>query len=82
MNFDFTDEQKLLKDEARKFLNARSSLSVARAVLNDPTAGFDAALWRQVGEQGLQGGEDGWCRGRRIRFVSGCGYDLGNRRNE
>jgi alkylation response protein AidB-like acyl-CoA dehydrogenase len=54
MNFDYTDDQKALKDEARRFLAARAPLTVARAVLEAPAAGMDAALWRAVGEQG-------WC---------------------
>lgn len=54
MNFDYTDDQKALKDEARRFLSARSPLVIARAVLNNPTSGYDAALWKDVGRQG-------WC---------------------
>ncbi len=54
MNFDYTDDQKALKDEARKFLVAVSPLTVARGVLDAPEAGHDAALWARVGEQG-------WC---------------------
>jgi alkylation response protein AidB-like acyl-CoA dehydrogenase len=54
MNFDFSDDQKALKDEARRFLAARSPVSVVRGVLDDPAKPFDAALWKAVGEQG-------WC---------------------
>jgi alkylation response protein AidB-like acyl-CoA dehydrogenase len=54
VNFDYTDEQKALKDEARRFLAAVAPLSVARGVLDDPAAGYDAALWARIGEQG-------WC---------------------
>jgi alkylation response protein AidB-like acyl-CoA dehydrogenase len=54
MNFDYTDDQKALKDEARRFLLAASPLSVARGVLDDSAAGYDAALWARIGEQG-------WC---------------------
>ena len=54
MNFDYTDDQKALKDEARRFLLAASPLSVARGALENPAAGFDAALWARIGEQG-------WC---------------------
>jgi alkylation response protein AidB-like acyl-CoA dehydrogenase len=54
VNFDFTDEQKALKDEARRFLTAVSPLSVVRAVLENPADGYDRALWRRIGEQG-------WC---------------------
>ncbi len=54
MNFDYTDDQKALKDEARRFLADVSPLSVARGVLDNPAAGHDAALWARIGEQG-------WC---------------------
>jgi alkylation response protein AidB-like acyl-CoA dehydrogenase len=54
VNFDYTDEQKALKDEARRFLAAVSPLSVVRAALENPAEGYDKALWRRIGEQG-------WC---------------------
>ena len=54
MNFDYTDDQKALKDEARKFLSARSPLSVVRGVLDDPASGHDSDLWDHLVEQG-------WC---------------------
>jgi alkylation response protein AidB-like acyl-CoA dehydrogenase len=54
LNFDYSDDQKHLKDEARRFLDDRAPLSVARAVLEDASAGYDPALWRGVAELG-------WC---------------------
>lgn len=54
MDFDYTDEQKALKDEARRFLADVAPLSVARRVLDDPAEGCDRDLWRRIGEQG-------WC---------------------
>ena len=54
MNFDYTDDQKALKDEARKFLAAVSPLPVVRSVLENPADGYDKALWQRIGEQG-------WC---------------------
>lgn len=54
MNFDYTDEQKALKDQARRFLSDVSPLGVARRVLEDPATGFDEALWKRIAEQG-------WC---------------------
>lgn len=54
MNFDYTDDQKALKEEARKFLSATSPLSVVRGVLDHPEDGYDKALWARIGEQG-------WC---------------------
>lgn len=54
MNFDYTDDQKALKDEARRFLAAASPLAVARSVLERPDNGYDPALWARIVEQG-------WC---------------------
>ncbi len=54
MNFDYTDDQKQLKDEARRFLAAVAPLTVARGVLEAPAEGYDKALWARIGEQG-------WC---------------------
>lgn len=54
MNFDYTDDQKALKEEARRFLSAASPLTVARAVLETPGDGYDTALWGRIVEQG-------WC---------------------
>jgi alkylation response protein AidB-like acyl-CoA dehydrogenase len=55
MNFDFSDEQKTLQAEARRFLAAHCPPSRVRAVLNNPIPAFDEALWRSVGEQGWLG---------------------------
>ncbi len=54
MNFDYTDDQKALKEEARRFLSAASPLTVARGVLENPSDGYDVALWGRIVEQG-------WC---------------------
>ncbi len=54
MNFDYTDDQKALKDEARKFLTGCSPLTVARGVLENPAEGHDPVLWARLVEQG-------WC---------------------
>jgi alkylation response protein AidB-like acyl-CoA dehydrogenase len=55
VNFDFSDEQKMLRDQARKFLNEKSSRKVVRDVLNDDAKTFDASLWKAVAEQGWLG---------------------------
>lgn len=55
MNFDYSDDQKFLKDEARKFLEARSPTSAVRVVLNDAEVSYDKALWKAVAEQGWLG---------------------------
>ena len=52
MNFDYTDEQKFLKSEARKFLETRCPLSVTRAVLDDPAVSYDADLWQAIVDMG------------------------------
>jgi len=54
LNFDYTDDQKALKDEARRFLADVCSPAVPRAVLDDPEAAYDKALWSRLAEQG-------WC---------------------
>ncbi len=55
MDFDFSDDQKFLKGEARKFLEARCPVSVVRGVLDDPARSHDAGLWAAVAEQGWLG---------------------------
>jgi alkylation response protein AidB-like acyl-CoA dehydrogenase len=55
MNFDFSDDQKFLKGEARKFLEANCPTSRVRGVLDDETKGHDAALWKAVAAQGWLG---------------------------
>ena len=55
MNFDYSDEQKALKDEARRFLTARSPASVVRRVLDDAAMPFDRELWQAVAKQGWLG---------------------------
>ena len=55
MNFDYSDDQKFLKDEARKFLDAHCTIPRVRAVLDDPAKSYDEALWKSVAEQGWLG---------------------------
>jgi alkylation response protein AidB-like acyl-CoA dehydrogenase len=55
MNFDYSDDQKMLKDEARKFLDAKCPASVVRGVLDDDATAYDAGLWKGVAEQGWLG---------------------------
>ena len=54
MNFDFSDEQKQLRDEARKFLADRCSPAAVRAILEGPEP-YDRALWKGLGEMGFLG---------------------------
>jgi alkylation response protein AidB-like acyl-CoA dehydrogenase len=55
MDFDFSDDQKFLKNEARKFLDARCPVGVVRSVLDDPGQSYDATLWKAVADQGWLG---------------------------
>jgi acyl-CoA dehydrogenase len=54
MNFDFSSEQRALQDEVRGFLREASPLSCCRKAL-ESQRGFDADLWRQMGELGWLG---------------------------
>ena len=61
MNFDFSDEQKSLKTEARRFLEARCTTKTVRGILDDDAKSYDQDLWKAVAEQGWLGaaiGED------------------------
>jgi alkylation response protein AidB-like acyl-CoA dehydrogenase len=52
VDFDFSDDQKFLKDEARKFLDGRCGPAVVRGVLDDASRSFDKDLWTAVADQG------------------------------
>ena len=54
MNFDFSDEQKQLQDQARRFLTDRCPPSAVRAVL-EGSQSYDAELWKGLGEMGFLG---------------------------
>ena len=54
MNFDFSDDQKLLQQTAREYLGEHAPLSVCRAVL-ESDASYSETLWRGVGELGWLG---------------------------
>ena len=53
MNFEFSDDQKLIQDQARQFLSERSPLTAARAVM-DGNSAYDKTLWKDIAELG-------WC---------------------
>jgi len=55
MNFDFSDDQKFLKSEARKFLEGRCPTSKVRAILDDPAKSYDVDLWKEIVAQGWLG---------------------------
>jgi acyl-CoA dehydrogenase len=54
MNFDFSDDLKMLREQARKFLAGRSSRQVVRKVF-EGGAGYDAALWAEIARMGWLG---------------------------
>ena len=54
MNFDFPDELKMLKDEARKVLVRHCPRSSPRAILDGPEP-FDRKLWQEIGKLGWVG---------------------------
>lgn len=55
MNFDFSDDQKSLKDQARKFLTEKAGAKVTRRVLDDASISYDENLWRAVADLGWLG---------------------------
>ncbi len=54
MNFDFSDEQKQLREEARRFLADRCPTTAVRAVLEGSDS-YDKALWKGLAEMGFLG---------------------------
>jgi len=54
MNFDFSDDQKLLRKTARDFLSEHAPLSLCRAVL-ESDASYSSTLWKSVAELGWLG---------------------------
>jgi acyl-CoA dehydrogenase len=54
VNFDFSDDQKMLKDQARKFLTERCPPKAVRAVL-ESDGGYDRGLWKAIAEMGWTG---------------------------
>jgi len=55
LNFDFSDDQKSLKDQARKFLSEKAGTKATRGVLDDAAKSHDRDLWRAVAEMGWLG---------------------------
>jgi alkylation response protein AidB-like acyl-CoA dehydrogenase len=54
MNFDFSPDQKALRDQARKFLSEHASSARVRRILDTDTP-YDAELWRGMAEMGWTG---------------------------
>ena len=55
MNFDFSDDQKSLKDQARKFLTDKAGAKVTRRVLDDAGVSYDEGCGARVAEMGWLG---------------------------
>src|SRR5438105_1220908 len=54
MNFDFGDDLKLIREQARKFLHDNCSTAVARKVLEGAEP-YDKTLWKEIGAMGWTG---------------------------
>ncbi|WP_398470184.1 acyl-CoA dehydrogenase family protein [Tardiphaga sp.] len=54
MNFDFSDDQKQLRDEARRFLTEKSPPKAVRAVI-DGKEPYDRELWKGLADMGFLG---------------------------
>src|SRR4051812_10456826 len=54
MNFDLTDEQKLLVDTVASFVKRQSPVTRLRALREDPR-GWSPEVWQQMGEYGWLG---------------------------
>ena len=55
MNFDFSDDQKLLRDQARKFLTDKCDRAVVRSVLEDSYKNHSDDLWKEISSMGWTG---------------------------
>jgi len=54
MNFDFSDEQKMLRETARRFLEDKCTSEAVRKILNTDEP-YDKELWAGLAEMGFQG---------------------------
>ncbi len=54
MNFEFSEDQKIIQSQARSFLGAKSSMADVRKIL-DGDAAFDRNLWQAMAKLGWQG---------------------------
>ncbi len=54
MNFDFSDDLKLLRDQAKRFLTERCQPTVVRKILEGPEP-YDAGLWQDIAAMGWTG---------------------------
>ena len=54
MDFDFTQEQVMLRNLTREFLTRESTPRAVRTLMEEPN-GFSDATWQQMSEMGLPG---------------------------
>ena len=52
MNFDFSDDQKMLRDQAVKFLNDKCDRTLVRSILEDESQFYSKELWSEVSAMG------------------------------
>lgn len=72
MNFDLTDEQKLLQEQARRLLAERSSYAQLRTLL-DMGSTWNSSLWQEMAELGWLGaGIADECGGLGLSLVELC----------
>ncbi len=55
MNFEFSEEQNLLREQAQRFLREQCPLITVRTVLDDEAISYDAATWQGIAELGWTG---------------------------
>lgn len=55
MNFDFSDDQKFLRDEVRKFLTAECTIAKVREVLDNDAIGHHGDVWAKIVAMGWLG---------------------------
>lgn len=55
MDFDYSDEQRHLREEAHRFLADACPTAAARTVMDDDITQFDRALWQRITAQGWLG---------------------------
>ena len=54
MNFGFTEEQNLLKEQVQRFMKEACPMTRVREIMTNETS-FDQALWQQAAELGWLG---------------------------
>ena len=55
MNFEFSEDQNLLREQAQRFLREQCPLQTVRAVLDSSTTAYDSKLWQALAELGWTG---------------------------